>query len=112
MILTKRQANSRNAALLPSPESCPAIRVATSEIRPNRPIGVVARGNLRPAEMKDVKFAFAPGALGLNVHALEQVCVTLRIEDDANFVLAVRPAPNVLRDEELGQTCLAHTRRP
>ena len=27
MMLTKRQANSRNAALLPSPESCPAIDV-------------------------------------------------------------------------------------
>lgn len=35
MMLTKRHANSRNAALLPSPESCPAMRVATSEIRPN-----------------------------------------------------------------------------
>ena len=37
MMLTKRQANSRNAALLPSPESWPAMRVATSLMRPKRP---------------------------------------------------------------------------
>src|SRR3546814_13113292 len=33
---------------------------------------VVARRDFRPAQMEDVELAFTPGALGLDVHALQQ----------------------------------------
>ncbi len=60
--------------------------------------------------MEDVELAFAPGALGLDVHALQQVGIALGVEDDHYLVLAADLAADVLRDEQLGQPRLAHAR--
>ena len=69
---------------------------------------VVARTDVRPAEVEDVELAFAPGALGLHVHAFQEVRVALRIEDDHHLVLACSVAPpNVLGHEQFGQAGLA-----
>ena len=73
--------------------------------------GVVARRDVRPAQMEDVELALAPGTLGLHVHALEQIGIALGIEDDHHLVLAANLAADVLGDEQLGQTSLAHPRR-
>src|SRR3546814_2225756 len=56
---------------------------------------VVARRDVRPAQMEDVELAFTPGALGLDVHALQQVRIALGVEDDHHLVLAAD-----LRSEE------------
>ena len=72
--------------------------------------GVVARRDVRPAQMEHVELAFAPGALGLDVHALQQVRIALGVEDDHHLVLAADLAADVLRDEQLGQPRLAHAR--
>ena len=87
MMFTKRHANSRNAALLPSPESCPAMRVATSEIRPKRP-GVVAGADFRPAQVEDVELAFAASALGFDVHPFQEIGIPLGVDDDDDLMLA------------------------
>ena len=73
--------------------------------------GVVARTDIRPAKMKNIELALAPGAFGLDIHALEQVRIAFGVEDDDDFVLAncVTP-PDVLSDEQLGESCFAHPR--
>ena len=73
--------------------------------------GVVTGGNIWPAEVKNIELAFASGAFGLDIHALEQVRIALGVEDDDHFVLAncVTP-PDVLGDEQLGESCFAHPR--
>src|SRR5690606_30355042 len=64
--------------------------------------GVVAAGDVRPAQVKDIELALAAGTARLDVHALEQVGVALGVEDDAHL------APvNVLGDVQLGQAGLA-----
>src|SRR5690606_15334607 len=64
--------------------------------------GVVAAGDVRPAQVKDIELALAAGTARLDVHALEQVGVALGIEDDAHLA-----AVNVLGDVQLGQAGLA-----
>ncbi len=41
--------------------------------------GVVAGGDIRPAEVKDMEFLLASGATGFDIHALEQVGVALGV---------------------------------
>src|SRR3546814_7635303 len=62
--------------------------------------------------MEYVELAFTPGALGLDVHELQQVRIALGVEDDHHRVLAADLAADVLRDEQLGQPRLAHARGP
>ena len=72
---------------------------------------VVARRNVRPAQVEDVKLAFTARALGLGIHPLEQVRVPFGVDDDHDLVLACGVlAADVLRDEQLGQPRLAHPR--
>ncbi len=73
--------------------------------------GVVAGGNIGPAQVEDVELAFAARALGLDVHPLEQVGIALGVEDDHDLVLARGVlAADVLGDEQFGQPRLAHPR--
>lgn len=71
------------------------------------PHGVVARRDVRPAEMKDVKLSVAAGAVGFHVHPLEQIGIAFRVDDDHNLVIALAPSTDVLGDEEFGESCLA-----
>ena len=57
--------------------------------------------------MEDVELAFASGAFGFHVHALEQIGVALGVEDDHDLVLAAHLAADVLGDEQFGQAGLA-----
>ncbi len=70
---------------------------------------VVAGADVRPA-CGNVELAFASGALGLHVHALQQIRIALGIEDDHDLVLSIDRAPDVLRDEQLGRAGLADAR--
>ena len=66
--------------------------------------GVVACGNLRPAQMEDVELVLTAGASRFHVHALEQVGIAFGVEDDHHFL--ARPV-DVLGDVDLGQARLA-----
>src|SRR5690606_27637419 len=73
---------------------------------------VVACTDVGPAEVENVELACATGALGLDVHPLEQVRGPLGVEDDHDLVFAGDLAVNVLGDEQLGEPGLAHARGP
>lgn len=77
MMFTKRHANSRNAALSPSPEKRPATRAhfAHAAEAAHR-VGQRAEMSGQP-KWQDVKLAFTAGALGLGIHPLEQVASPL-----------------------------------
>ena len=64
--------------------------------------GVVAGRDLGKAQMEHVEVLGPSGPLGLGVDASQQAGVTLGIEDDHHV-----PAPDVLGDEDLGQSGLA-----
>jgi len=111
MMLTKRHANSRNAALLPSPDELPRNAGRHFADAPEASHGVVARGNVGPAQVEDIELAFAARTLGLDVHALQEVRIPFGVDDDHDFVLAcIVLAPDVLGHEQLGKACLAHAR--
>ncbi|MNH18098.1 hypothetical protein D3C79_777920 [compost metagenome] len=67
--------------------------------------GVVACGDLRPAQVEDIELVLAASAPRLDVHALEQVGVALGVEDDDHFPAR---SMDVLGDIHLGQASLAH----
>ncbi|MNP04551.1 hypothetical protein D3C76_964690 [compost metagenome] len=66
--------------------------------------GVVACGDFRPAQVKDIKIVLAAGAPSFHVHAFEQVGVTLGVEDNHHFLSW---PVDVLRDVDLGQARFA-----
>ncbi|MOA04948.1 hypothetical protein D3C78_1245210 [compost metagenome] len=55
--------------------------------------------------MEHIKLFLPTGAFGFDVHALEQVGITLRIEDDDHLMF---DAMNVLSDVNLGEPGLAN----
>ncbi|OSN27751.1 hypothetical protein BV338_05635 [Pseudomonas syringae pv. actinidiae] len=73
------------------------------------PNGVVACRVIRPAQVEHIKFVQSAGAFGFEIHALEQIGIALRIEDDNDLVLAVFFSPDVLGDEQLSQACFSYT---
>ncbi len=62
-----------------------------------------------PAQVEHIKFVQAAGAFGFEIHALEQIGVALRVEDDNDFMLAVFFTPNVLSDEQFSQARFSDT---
>ncbi|MCY1511712.1 hypothetical protein D9M68_461490 [compost metagenome] len=76
------------------------------------PHGVVARRDVRPAEVEEIELALTAGTLGLDIHPLEQVGIAFGIEDDHRLILAGGiAAPNVLGNEQLGQPRFTDPRR-
>ncbi|MNM65061.1 hypothetical protein D3C81_764840 [compost metagenome] len=69
--------------------------------------GVVAGGDLRPAQVEHVELMFAAGASRFHVHPLEQVGIALGVEDDHHLLAG---SVDVLGDVHLGQARLADPR--
>ena len=70
---------------------------------PKPPYRIVARRDIRPAQMKDMKLITAPGTLTLGVHPFQQVSIPFGVEHDHH----ISPA-NILSNQQLRQARLPY----
>ncbi|MND29305.1 hypothetical protein D3C80_198110 [compost metagenome] len=67
--------------------------------------GVVARGDLRPAQVKDIKLVLSASPLCFHIHAGEELGIALGVEDDHHFLSG---PVDILSNVHLGHTCFTH----
>jgi hypothetical protein len=103
MTFTKRQTNSLKAVDWPSEGSCPAIRVGHLGDAREAAHRVVARRDLRVAEVEEEEVLLPPCPLRLPIDTPQQVEVALGVEDDHRLAAA-----DILTDEQFRQPGLAH----